>query len=91
MSKKRKIPKCPKCTRLDYTGEHHIAMKRLYIKDKGKWLAIGWICPKCGKIKITRKFPIKLLSYPEFFRGDSIPDTIPNYKDENGIPSNYQG
>jgi rubrerythrin len=35
-------------------------MNRLYVKNKSKWLTVGWVCPNCGYIKLDEeKFPIK--------------------------------
>jgi len=39
-------------------------MVRLYIKEEGRWKAIGWICKNCGYI-ILDKIPIKKYYYVE--------------------------
>ena len=56
-----KRPRCPRCTYWTYWGgyEEHVAMQRLYVKFRGSWKAVGWICPYCGHVMLTAKFPIR--------------------------------
>jgi hypothetical protein len=56
-----RIPKCEKCELwYPYGGiTQKVAMSRVYIKDKGKWKTIGWICPICGKFTLTHPLPLK--------------------------------
>ena len=44
-----RIPKCPRCN-YSHRGEGyiHYALKRIYLKRLGRWVPIGWICPRCG-------------------------------------------
>jgi len=46
--------KCPNCKYWVewYLYDEPLAMNRLYVKHKGSWLAVGWICPNCGHTKI---------------------------------------
>jgi len=34
--------------KLLHFGEHRHPMRRLYIKQKGKWKAVGWLSLECG-------------------------------------------
>lgn len=42
--------RCPFCRYETYffTDEEPIAMRRLYIREAGKWVPVGWICRNCG-------------------------------------------
>ena len=54
MGWKSRIPKCPHCHYESFG--HNIrgyALKRLYIKNNGKWRTVGWICPRCGYTTIS--------------------------------------
>jgi len=54
-----------------------LAMHRIYIKDRGKWRAIGWVCLNCGRVDFDVRFPIR-----EYFTVERI--------HEDGIPLGYQ-
>jgi len=35
-------------------------MSRLYVKLRGSWKPVGWICPNCGEVRIDEgAVPIK--------------------------------
>jgi hypothetical protein len=60
-----KRPKCSDCWYMTkfYYDDEYLSMKRLYVKDqthnKVKWIAIGWICPNCGKVVIEARLPLR--------------------------------
>jgi len=54
--------KCSRCV-YDSTGCHYgepLAISRLYVKLRGSWKPVGWICPNCGEVRIDEgAIPIK--------------------------------
>mgnify|MGYP000666254923 CR=1 FL=1 len=53
-------PCCPRCRYSAYfdTQDVPISLRRLYIRIQGRLKPIGWICPNCGYIHLTAKFPL---------------------------------
>jgi len=46
--------KCPNCSYFTLFGKETapLACRRLYVKHRGGWLRVGWICLHCGYVKI---------------------------------------
>ena len=62
--KQHEREKCIFCTYLQAGRyKHRLAMVRLYVKVKGKWVPVGWVCPYCGYSDVDEeKFPLKTYS-----------------------------
>jgi len=50
--------KCPYCSYKTNFGadEAPLAMRRLYIKQRNTWEAVGWFCPACGYVALDPSY-----------------------------------